>query len=251
MPKTAVFIFNLSFFLLLFPATDSQIFAQVKVTASASGEVAKDKNKKPVQPLPEIKIDTPLEQDLTAEILKEINLLRANPTNYITYLNGRKDFYDDKILSLKNETSIVTFEGVSAVDESIKALAGVKSLQPLTFSTELAKAANDHLNDMIANSFFSHKGTGGNTPDLRVEKYLNISQSEIRENLASGKKTAREIVLTWLIDDGSVRRGNRQSLLSQTLNFIGIAAGKNKENKVLVVAVFSSDNRRLAPKVSR
>lgn len=246
MPKTAAIFLNLSLFALLFISFDLKICAQVKVTASASGNVSEEKKK--VQKTPEGKINNPVEQNLTIEILNEINLLRTNPKNYIAFLNERKDFYDDKLLSLENETSIITFEGISAVDESIKELSAAEPLKPLTFSAELSKAANDHLTDMIANSFFSHKGSDGQTPDLRVEKYLNISQSEIRENLALSKKTAREIVLTWLIDDGNARRGNRQSILSPTLNFIGIAAGKTKEDKTLIVATFSSDNCKLPTK---
>lgn len=246
MPKTAAIFLNLSLFALSFFALDLQISAQVKATASATGEVAEDKNKKTDKITVATKIEKPVSQDSNAEILKEINLFRANPKSYITYLTERKSFYNGNTLTLANGEKVVTFEGVSAVDEAIKEISFSNSLKPFTLSAELSNAANDHLADMIKNSFFSHKGSDGNTPDFRIKKYLNISQSEIRENLATDHKNAREIVLGWLIDDGSVKRGNRKSLLSPTLNFIGIATGKTKEEKNLAVATFSSDNRRTA-----
>lgn len=244
MPKTAAILFNISLFALSIFALNLQISAQVKATASATGEVAEDKNKKTDKIIAETKIEKPSSQDLKAEILKEINLFRANPKDYITYLTERKSFYNGNTLTLANGEKVVTFEGVSAVDEAIKEISISSSLKPFTLSAELSKAANDHLADMIKNSFFSHQGSDGNTPEFRIKKYLNITQSEIRENIASDRKNAREIVLGWLIDDGSLRRGNRKSLMSPTLNFIGIATDKNKEEKDLAVATFSSDNRK-------
>lgn len=246
MPKTAAILFNISLFALLFFVFDFQISAQVKATASATGEVAKDKDKKKDKVTPETKIEKPVSQNLNEEILREINLFRANPKSYIPYLTERKSFYDENILTLENGQKVVTFEGVAAVDDAIKEISLSNSLKPFTLSAELSKAANDHLTDMIKNSLFSHKGSDGNMPDFRIKKYLNISQSEIRENLALDNKNAREVVIAWLIDDGSVKRGNRKSLLSPTLNFIGIATGKNKEEKDLAVATFSSDNRKTA-----
>lgn len=245
MLKTAAILFTLSLFTLSF-AFNFQISAQVKSKASATGEVAKDKDKKKENVTPKTNIDKPLSQSLNDEILKEINLFRANPKNYITYLTERKSLYNENILTLENGQKIVTFEGIAAVDDAIKEISLSNSLKPFTLSAELSKAANDHLADMIKNSLFSHKGSDGNMPDFRVQKYLNISQSEIRENLALDRRNVREIVLSWLIDDGSAKRGNRKSLLSPTLNFIGIATGKNKEEKDLAVATFSSDNRKSA-----
>lgn len=244
MPKTAAIFFNLSLFALSLFVLDLQISAQVKATASATGEVAEDKNKKTDKNAPETKIEPPVNQNPNEEILREINLFRANPKSYVTYLIERKSFYNGNSLTLENGKNVVTFEGVSAIDEAIREISLSNSLKPFTLSAELSKAANDHLADMIKNSFFSHKGSDGNMPDFRIKKYLNTSQSEIRENLALDHKNAREIVLGWLIDDGSVKRGNRKSLLSPTLSFIGIATGRTKEEKNLAVATFSSDNRK-------
>ncbi|MCD9187596.1 MAG: CAP domain-containing protein [Pyrinomonadaceae bacterium] len=245
MPKTAAILFTLSLFSLSF-AFNFQISAQVKSNASATGEVAKDKDKKKDNVTPETKIDKPLSQSLNDEILKEINLFRANPKSYAAYLTDRKSLYNENILTLENGQKIVTFEGIAAVDDAIKEISISNSLKPFILSAELSKAAKDHLADMSKNSFFSHKGSDGNMPDFRIRRYLNISQSEIRENLALDRKNAREIVLGWLIDDGSAKRGNRKSLLSPTLNFIGIATGKTKDEKDLAVATFSSNNLKSA-----
>lgn len=246
MNKRAAIFFNLSLFFLFIFAADQTVFAQVrKVTASASATAdvkdgKKPENKTQIQP-PKTSAVSPT---LNAEILAEINLFRTDPANYVQYLEELKDNYDGNILQKSATVKIPTVEGIAAVNEAIKEISQAKPLKPFTFSPELAKAAEDHVADMIEKSFFSHKGSDGNTPDFRIGKYLNTSASEVRENLSLENETAREIVLAWLIDDGSTRRGNRKSLLSPTLKFVGIATGKNKEKMILAVATFSSDNRK-------
>lgn len=244
MIKSALPLFNifaLTFFILAAPR---DAFSQIKkgrTTASATATVAEKKASE--KPKSDAKKEADA-QNLSKEMLNEINLLRANPQAYVKFLNERKDLYEDKSLMIEKGVFIETNEGVAAVDDAVKTLAAAKPLKPLILSAELTRAAGDHLKDMLQNSFFSHKGSDGSTPDARVEKYLNIERSEIRENLALSRETARSIVLSWLIDDGSARRGNRQSLLSPTLKFIGIAAGKNGDEMNVIVATFSSDNRK-------
>lgn len=249
MKKTFALLSFLFFLFSLNSPIQAQIKKKVTVKASANAKVEEtEKKEKPIQEtIPPVNPPKKNESELSklnSEILDEINLFRTDPIAYVQFLEEFKDKFDGNYLQLSSTSKIPTVEGVAAVDEAINEISKIKPLKPFIFSAELSKAADDHIKDMIEKSFFSHRGSDGNTPDFRIAKYLKISQSEIRENLSSGNKNARAIVISWLVDDGSTRRGNRLSLVSQNLKFIGISTGINKEKMTLAVAAFSSDNRK-------
>jgi hypothetical protein len=54
-------------------------------------------------------------------------------------------------------------------------------------------------------------------------------QGAIGENLTYGNESARERVLTWLIDDGFASRGHRKRLLSSEYKVAGLACGPHPE----------------------
>jgi len=54
-------------------------------------------------------------------------------------------------------------------------------------------------------------------------------QGAIGENLAYGDESARERVLTWLIDDGVASRGHRKRLLSGDYRVAGVACSPHRE----------------------
>lgn len=68
---------------------------------------------------------------------------------------------------------------------------------PLALAPALTRAALTHSQDMAAHDFFSHTGSDGSTPGLRVTR-AGYRWSMMGENVASGVRTPREAVAGWL-----------------------------------------------------
>jgi hypothetical protein len=54
-------------------------------------------------------------------------------------------------------------------------------------------------------------------------------QGGIGENLSYGNESARERILTWLIDDGFASRGHRKRLMSADYKVAGLSCGPHPE----------------------
>ena len=72
----------------------------------------------------------------------------------------------------------------------------------------------------------------------RVERYGQW-QSTIAENIAYGAKTARQIVVYLLIDDGVRDRGHRKNMLNPGFRMVGVATGTHPEYGIMSVMNFA------------
>jgi uncharacterized protein YkwD len=68
---------------------------------------------------------------------------------------------------------------------------------PLSLAPALTRAALAHSQDMATHEFFSHTGSDGSTPGLRVTR-AGYRWSMVGENVASGVRTPQEAVAGWL-----------------------------------------------------
>jgi uncharacterized protein YkwD len=164
------------------------------------------------------------EQDL----LTEINQARANPGSYASYLENLKPSFSGKEYQPTGRPALITQEGWAAVDDAIKFLRATKPLSPLTPSTGLSLSAQVHVKDQGGAGTTGHKGTNNSLIEQRVKAFGNW-QGAIGENLTYGNESARERVLTWLIDDGFGSRGHRKRLLSSDYRVAGLSCGPHPE----------------------
>ena len=164
------------------------------------------------------------EQDL----LTEINQARANPGTYATYLEKLKPLFKGNEYRATGRPALMTQEGWSAVEDAIKFLRATKPLGPLAASTGLNLAAQSHLKDQSGSGFTGHTGSNRSLIEQRVKPF-GTWQGAIGENLAYGNESARERVLTWLIDDGFASRGHRKRLLSSDYRVAGLACGAHPQ----------------------
>ena len=164
------------------------------------------------------------EQDL----LTEINQARANPGTYASYLANLKPFFNGKQYQPTGRPALTTQEGWAAVEEAINFLRATKPLTPLTSSTGLSLSAQSHVKDQSGSGSTGHKGTDNSLIEQRVKPFGNW-QGAIGENLTYGNDSARERVLTWLIDDGFASRGHRRRLLSSDYKVAGLSCGPHPE----------------------
>lgn len=176
-----------------------------------------------------------------AELVTEINLLRADPPKYAMYLEQMKKYYKGKDYKPPGETmSLITVEGVSAVDEAIKALRATKPLPPYTMSPGMCSAAKDHAKDIRRSGNSGHKGTDGSTVETRVSRYGTFSNG-VAENIFYESTGAREAVKGWLVDDGVPNRGHRRNLLSTNYRYLGVAVGERSDAGSMCVLTIAGD----------
>ncbi|MEL6778261.1 MAG: CAP domain-containing protein [Cyanobacteria bacterium J06597_16] len=100
-----------------------------------------------------------------------------------------------------------------------------QGLSPLTLSTELAQAAQDHANDMANNNYFAHEGSNGSTPATRA-KARGYNFSAIAENIGAGYSSPAEVVQGWLNSPG-----HRKNILNGTYTEIGLGFARNSQSK--------------------
>ena len=177
---------------------------------------------------------TPAEQDL----LNEINQARANPLMYAGYLEKLKPFFKGKEYDPNGEGVLETQEGWSAVEDAIKFLRSAKPLGPLNASEGLRLAALSHVKDQSSSGATGHKGAERTMVEDRVKPYGSW-QGGIGENLGYGEESARERLLTWLIDDGFTTRGHRNRLMSDGYKVAGISCGPHPEYKTMCVVTLA------------
>lgn len=158
------------------------------------------------------------------DLFSEVNQARAHPGVYASYLERLKPLFNGKEYKPSGQEAFMTREGWSAVEEAIKFLRSAKPQGPLNISQGLRLAALAHVKDQSATGATGHKGADSTFIEERVKPF-GAWQGGIGENLAYGKQSAREQVLTWLIDDGFPSRGHRNRLMSGNYRVAGVSCG--------------------------
>ncbi|MEP7014233.1 MAG: CAP domain-containing protein [Verrucomicrobiota bacterium] len=164
-------------------------------------------------------------------VIDEMNLARQSPATYAIYLEEMRSRYDGDFLVLPGRTRIRTKEGLRAVDEAIKFLHSTKPLQPLIRAAGMCRGAADHCADQ-AGGRFGHGGTDGSSPGQRMNRY-GVWGSSWGENISYGKTTAREVVLTLIIDDGLRSRKHRKNIFNSKFNYAGAASGPHAQYRTV------------------
>lgn len=167
-------------------------------------------------------------------LLTEINDARAHPQVYASYLEKLRPMFSGKEYRRTGHPALMTEEGWSAVEDAIKFLQATKPLPPLRLSQGLYLAAQSHVNDQSSSGGVGHKGSDSTFIEERVKPY-GTWQGGIGENITYGDDSARERILTWLIDDGFPSRGHRRRLLSSDYNVAGVSCGAHPEFSAMCV----------------
>lgn len=83
----------------------------------------------------------------------------------------------------------------------------------LSLSKGLVQAAKDHCYDIGRQGMISHTGSDGSSMGERMERYGSWNVA-IAENISFSEKTAKDIVLQFIIDDGNLSRGHRKNIMN-------------------------------------
>ncbi|UFS71990.1 CAP domain-containing protein [Geomonas sp. RF6] len=179
--------------------------------------------------------------DLSQQVLAEMNLARTAPARYAEYLKELRRNYQGKILRMPNSSvMIMTTEGGAAVDEAIRELAHKKPVKPLKWSAGLAEAANDLLREQGRSGAVGHDGARSGGMQERIERH-GTWNGRIAENIGYGPRTARLMVMQLIIDDGVRDRGHRKNIFDPVVKLAGVACGAHPEYGTMCVTDFATE----------
>jgi len=136
-------------------------------------------------------------------MLDEINLMRSNPSGYITYVEQyRRDIQSGRTFG----------SSLPVIDELIAELRRTPNLSILEPAPCIYEAARKHGLDQKARGHTGHDGSDGSWPWERVKRECS-QMTDGNENLVGGLPDIRESVILLLVDDGISSRGHRKTLL--------------------------------------
>lgn len=92
-----------------------------------------------------------------------------------------------------------------------------RGLQPLSYSTGLARVAGRHACDMVQRNYFSHVSPNGSTP-MRRAKAEGVCTRVTAENIAMGYSSADRAFRGWMDS-----RGHYENMMSSRVSEVGIA----------------------------
>jgi hypothetical protein len=176
---------------------------------------------------------------LEKEIILEINKVRTNPKQYAEdYIVPLAKHYNRRLLFYPGDQPLLTKEGVNALNECVRDLKRQHPLSIIYPSEGLTLAARDHVNDQSKTGHTGHEGSDRSNMRNRVERYGKW-EKRIAENIAYGGKTAQQIVIYLLIDDGVRDRGHRKNFLNPDFSVVGVATGSHPEYGLMSVMDFA------------
>jgi uncharacterized protein YkwD len=173
------------------------------------------------------------------ELLAEINFARTRPQEYAAFLEQLRPGFKGKKFQLTGGLEVASQEGTAALDEAISFLKSAQPLAPLGASRGMTLGASAHVTDQGAKGLFGHKGTDGSLCDQRLARFGRLVGA-VGENLSYGKYTARQRVVTWLIDDGFASRGHRLSIFNKDYKLAGLSCGDHAQRTTMCVVTFAA-----------
>ena len=182
--------------------------------------------------------------ELRQNILNEHNRLLTDPQSYIPTLDKYLSYFKGDVLRVPNQKGLQTKEGPEAFIEAKKFLESLKPFDSLTYDQRLFRAANDHLNDIGPKGLFTHEGSDGSTVSERIERYCEWEGTCV-QNVDFGGKTAVDVIISLLVDDGMEGRPHRKNMFSKDLKYIGVAVGDHKESGVVTIITYVGGMRDL------
>jgi uncharacterized protein YkwD len=173
-------------------------------------------------------------EELRQSIINEHNRLLSDPQSYIPILEKYITYFKNDILYVPSQPGVQTKEGPKAYLEAKAFLENVKPLDPMTHDERLFRAASDHVNDIGSRGIISHEGSDGSGVTERIERYCEWEGICV-ENIDFGSKTAVDVIVSFLVDDGLEGRPHRKNMFSNEAKFFGVAIGEHKETGVVTV----------------
>ena len=167
---------------------------------------------------------------LANEVLGRINYIRQNPKTIIPELTEMSKKFKDKVYNDK----LITEEGASAVLEAIEFLKAQNSIPPLKLHEALMNVAQNLADVLSETGGVEQKDKDGAGASERISKAVNWTGG-MHECISFGDTTAKEIVNSMIISDGSPERGHRGVIFSTVYKYIGVGCKSHPTYKTVTV----------------
>ena len=167
--------------------------------------------------------------DYDKNLIREVNSLRTNPSQYAEKLVKNKSYFNGKVWEHPDlKAGISTQEGPAAYDDAIRYLKSAKPVSGLIPSKALMKIAQD-----MCRSYARDKEVD---IDATIEKYGEFD-GEFGTLVEFGGRNAEMTVINLIVCDGDKTRGYRKTLMEPTVKKIGVSNGIHKVFKTVSVIV--------------
>lgn len=159
------------------------------------------------------------------------DLMQSNPqiTNPNLILPGQT-------INIPSTPTTPTSNNLRALETEVVRLVNAersKAGQPaLTENTELSNVARTKSEDFVNNNYFSHNSPTYGSPFEMLESF-GISFTAAAENIASGQRTASEVMNSWMNSSG-----HRANILSPTYNQIGVGIARDNNGSLYWTQLF-------------
>ena len=151
---------------------------------------------------------------------------------------------DTNILSEPNKIQIQMVEGDNVFKEAIQFLKSLPPLQPLQWDQNLARSAQEHVDDIGPKGLLLYQSSDGTEPEDRISKYGTYVDS-LGENIDFGPNDAMGVIISLTLDDGEEERPHRENLFKSDYQTVGIACGPHKTEFQMCVMDFAYDFKPL------
>ena len=133
-------------------------------------------------------------------------------------------------------------EGDNVFKEAIQFLKSLTPLKPLQWDQNLARSAQEHVDDIGPKGLLLYQSSDGTEPEDRISKYGTYVDS-LGENIDFGPNDAMGVIVSLTLDDGEEERPHRENLFKQDYQKVGIACGPHKTEFQMCVMDFAFDFR--------
>ncbi len=173
--------------------------------------------------------------DLKENLITEHNKLRTDPKSYIPLLEKHLEYINkDNVLVIPNEIKLKLIEGASTYNNAIEFLKNQANMATMEHNEQISQASLDHAVDIGSNGLFTHEGSDGRNTADRIEKYIEWDGA-CCESIEFGNRTAENVLISLLIDDGIEHRPHRKNIFSEELKFFGVGVSEHKTYGVVTV----------------
>lgn len=155
------------------------------------------------------------------EVVREHNLARTKPLQYITFLEDYARGFSGKIHIGQDGVRLRTNEGVKPVEEAIAFLRKVDPVGLLKPALGMSAGAATHAAEQAQTGQTGHPGRDGRQHGDRVNRYGEW-QTRSGENIYYGDGSPRNVVISLIVDDGVPSRGHRDNIFDDRFRVIGV-----------------------------
>jgi len=183
---------------------------------------------------------------LEQEVMNEINLARTRPTEFAAFLESLRPQFAGKEYRRPGKPALMTEEGAPALEEAIKFLRAAKPVPAVAMSRGMCAGARALVEEQSLSGATGHRGADGRFCEQRTQSF-GAWADPIGENLNYSDDTARERVITLLIDDGVANRGHRQRIFDPKYKVVGDACGGHKIGGMCAITFAGGFTDKAAP----